>query len=506
MPRDLLPFICRRLGLSTIQLGILDSLTLRLAVGQKLRKDQVPLLYGDAHAQDLEAVLSVFFEEAPDGYLTSEEATMLRKEMDGNRVLPDQAQREENANVVDPQEEQKRLMRSQKAAKASKARWERARKLQQQAQENNPQASSEQSSEHTENARKDMLNPHKHSKHMLQEEQAILQAQIEQSSNASEHYSNAREHPEHKQASPKHSKHAKGQPESEISDDAHKKVSIPSISSEHETMLASIASNAREESSKDEQAMLDAPEHSKHKLQEEQAILQASSKHPQALTQASRASTRTRVRASDPINPISDTDQIRSDQIGNQWFEVLRARGFSEPQLRKAREKFEELIAKGLSVEQIEAVAERVIVNKPSDFAYAVKYLLTACSNELTAAKVGTAVAKKSNGGLVKVAPVSTPKKTLDEELAAMHRFLSRGANPFCLPDQEIPEVQQVLERARDDWLLAGKAIEGINPAGRPIRDPESAKAIKYYGVEDAKARIAKQSYKRQPESSGTLQ
>lgn len=503
MPRDLLPFICRRLGLSTIQLGILDSLTLRLAVGQKLRKDQVPLLYGDAHAQDLEAVLSVFFEEAPDGYLTSEEATMLRKEMDGNRVLPVQALREENANVADPQEEQKRLMRSQKAAKASKARWERARKLQQQAQENNPQASSEQSSEHTENARKDMLNPHKHSKHMLQEEQAILQAQIEQSSNASEHYSNAREHPEHKQASPKHSKHAKGQPESEISDDAHKKVSIPSISSEHETMLAS---NAREESSKDEQAMLDAPEHSKHKLQEEQAILQASSKHPQALTQASRASTRTRVRASDPINPISDTDQIRSDQIGNQWFEVLRARGFSEPQLRKAREKFEELIAKGLSVEQIEAVAERVIVNKPSDFAYAVKYLLTACSNELTAAKVGTAVAKKSSGGLVKVAPVSTPKKTLDEELAAMHRFLSRGANPFCLPDQEIPEVQQVLERARDDWLLAGKAIEGINPAGRPIRDPESAKAIKYYGVEDAKARIAKQSYKRQPESSGTLQ
>ena len=407
MPRDLLPFICRRLGLSTIQLGILDSLTLRLAVGQKLRKDQVPLLYGDAHAQDLEAVLSVFFEEAPDGYLTSEEATMLRKEMDGNRVLPDQALREENANVADPQEEQKRLMRSQKAAKASKARWERARKLQQQAQENNPQASSKHSLEHTENARKDMLDPHKHSK---------------------------------------------------------------------------------------------------HKLQEEQAILQASSKHPQALTQASRASTRTRTRASDPINPISDTDQIRSDQIGNQWFEILRARGFSEPQLRKAREKFEELIAKGLSVEQIEAVAERVIVNKPSDFAYAVKYLLASCSNELTAAKVGTAVAKKSSGGLVKVAPVSTPKKTLDEELAAMHRFLSRGANPFCLPDQEIPEVQQVLERARDDWLLAGKAIEGINPAGRPIRDPESAKAIKYYGVEDAKARIAKQSYKRQPESSGTLQ
>ena len=503
MPRDLLPFICRRLGLSTIQLGILDSLTLRLAVGQKLRKDQVPLLYGDAHAQDLEAVLSVFFEEAPDGYLTSEEATMLRKEMDGNRVLPDQSLREENAKVADPQEEQKRLMRSQKAAKASKARWERARKLQQQAQENNPQASSKHSLEHTENARKDMLDPHKHSKHKLQEEQAILQAQIEQCSNASEQCSNAREHPEHKQASPKHSKHAKGQPESEISDDAHKIVSIPSKSSEHETMLAS---NAREESSKDEQAMLDAPEHSKHKLQEEQAILQASSKHPQALTQASRASTRTRTRASDPINPISDTDQIRSDQIGNQWFEILRARGFSEPQLRKAREKFEELIAKGLSVEQIEAVAERVIVNKPSDFAYAVKYLLASCSNELTAAKVGTAVAKKSSGGLVKVAPVSTPKKTLDEELAAMHRFLSRGANPFCLPDQEIPEVQQVLERARDDWLLAGKAIEGINPAGRPIRDPESAKAIKYYGVEDAKARIAKQSYKRQPESSGTLQ
>ena len=503
MPRDLLPFICRRLGLSTIQLGILDSLTLRLAVGQKLRKDQVPLLYGDAHAQDLEAVLSVFFEEAPDGYLTSEEATMLRKEMDGNRVLPDQALREENAKVADPQEEQKRLMRSQKAAKASKARWERARKLQQQAQENNPQASSKHSLEHTENARKDMLDPHKHSKHKLQEEQAILQAQIEQCSNASEQCSNAREHPEHKQASPKHSKHAKGQPESEISDDAHKIVSIPSKSSEHEAMLAS---NAREESSKDEQAMLDAPEHSKHKLQEEQAILQASSKHPQALTQASRASTRTRTRASDPINPISDTDQIRSDQIGNQWFEILRARGFSEPQLRKAREKFEELIAKGLSVEQIEAVAERVIVNKPSDFAYAVKYLLASCSNELTAAKVGTAVAKKSSGGLVKVAPVSTPKKTLDEELAAMHRFLSRGANPFCLPDQEIPEVQQVLERARDDWLLAGKAIEGINPAGRPIRDPESAKAIKYYGVEDAKARIAKQSYKRQPESSGTLQ
>lgn len=81
MLRDLLPFICRRLGLSTIQLGILDSLTLRLAVGQKLRKDQVAMLYADMPARDLEAVLSVFFEESSDGHLSSAEAQLLHEEM-----------------------------------------------------------------------------------------------------------------------------------------------------------------------------------------------------------------------------------------------------------------------------------------------------------------------------------------------------------------------------------------------------------------------------------------
>lgn len=143
-------------------------------------------------------------------------------------------------------------------------------------------------------------------------------------------------------------------------------------------------------------------------------------------------------------------------------------------------------------MEQLQVVADRVIANKPGDFAYAVRYLLTACTNELAAAKAGPFAAERVSGGLVKAAPVAAPKKTEKEEVAALERFLQQGANPFCLPDQKPPVVQRVLEHARDEWLMAGKAVEGISPAGKPVRDPRAARQIKYYGVEDAKARIAK--------------
>ena len=135
MLRDLLPFICRRLGLSTIQLGILDSLTLRLAVGQKLRKDQVAMLYADMPARDLEAVLSVFFEESSDGHLSSAEAQLLHEEMvNGTASGATSDSTNATPEAGNQEEEEKRIRRSQKASKASKARWERERERRRQQQ------------------------------------------------------------------------------------------------------------------------------------------------------------------------------------------------------------------------------------------------------------------------------------------------------------------------------------------------------------------------------------
>lgn len=487
MLRDLMPFICRRLGLSTIQLGILDSLTLRLAVGQKLRKDQIALLYADMPARDLEAVLSVFFDESAEGYLFSAEAQLLHDEMaNGTASSVARDSTHVAADVVD-QEEQKRIRRSQKASKASKARWERERERRRQQQTEGTVADgrlfSEKSSGLVEEAHKQQLDSPEQRKDAQEANGAILQASAEQSAHAPEHS-------EKLQARLEHSEHAQAWTSTENVPAHPGLTSAPSSSSEHESVLPRIAPK---ESNEDVQGKLkanEASEHSSEKAKSSEHLPQESGSFSQA---SSQALTRAHVRASDLIYPISDSDPIGSDQIGNQWIDALRARGFAEGQLRKAQSEFEALIQGGLSLEQLQVVADRVIANKPGDFAYAVRYLLTACTNELAAAKAGSPAAGKTNGGLVKAAPVAAPKKTVDEEVAEMQRLLHRGAHPFCFPDQEQPAVQRVLEQARDEWLLAGKAVEGISPAGRPVRDLRVAKQIKYYGVEDAKARIAKQ-------------
>ena len=463
MLRDLLPFICRRLGLSTIQLGILDSLTLRLAVGQKLRKDQVAMLYADMPARDLEAVLSVFFEESSDGYLSSAEAQLLHEEM-VNGTAPGATSDSTNATpeAGNQEEEEKRIRRSQKASKASKARWERERERRRQQQTERAtedgRSSSEQSSGLIEEAHTQQLDSPEHSKEL--------------------------------QARRKHSEHAQARTSTENVPAHPGSTSTPSSSSEHESMLPRIVPKESNEDAQGKLEASEASEHSSEKTKSSEHLPQESGPFSQA---SSQALTRAHVRASDLIYPISDSDPIGSDQIGNQWIEALRARGFAEGQLRKARNEFEALIRGGLSLEQLQVVADRVIANKPGDFAYAVRYLLTACTNELAAAKAGPPATAKAPGGLVKVAPVMAPQKTEEEEVAALERFLQQGANPFCLPDQKLPAVQRLLERARDDWLMAGKAVEGISPAGKSVRDPRVAKQIKYYGVEDAKARIAKQ-------------
>ena len=487
MLRDLMPFICRRLGLSTIQLGILDSLTLRLAVGQKLRKDQIALLYADMPARDLEAVLSVFFDESAEGYLFSAEAQLLHDEMaNGTASSVARDSTHVAADVVD-QEEQKRIRRSQKASKASKARWERERERRRQQQTEGTVADgrlfSEKSSGLVEEAHKQQLDSPEQRKDAQEANGVILQASAEQSAHAPEHS-------EKPQARLEHSEHAQAWTSTENVPAHPGLTSAPSSSSEHESVLPRIAPK---ESNEDVQGKLkanEASEHSSEKAKSSEHLPQESGSFSQA---SSQALTRAHVRASDLIYPISDSDPIGSDQIGNQWIEALRARGFAEGQLRKARNEFEALIRGGLSLEQLQVVADRVIANKPGDFAYAVRYLLTACTNELAAAKAGSPSVGKPNGGLVKAAPVVAPKKTVDEEVAEMQRLLQRGAHPFCFPDQEQPAVQRVLEQARDEWLLAGKAVEGISPAGRPVRDLRAAKQVKYYGVEDAKARIAKQ-------------
>lgn len=488
MLRDLMPFICRRLGLSTIQLGILDSLTLRLAVGQKLRKDQIALLYADMPARDLEAVLSVFFDESAEGYLFSAEAQLLHDEMaNGTASSGASDSTHVAADVIDQEEEQKRIRRSQKASKASKARWERERERRRQQQTEGTVADgrlfSEKSSGLVEEAHKQQLDSPEQRKDAQESNGVILQVSAEQSAHAPEHS-------EKLQAQLEHSGHAQAWTSME-NEPAHPgSASTSSSSSEHESVLPRIAP---EESNEDAQGKLEAneaSEHSSEKVKSSEHRPQESGSFSQA---SSQALTRAHVRASDLIYPISDSDLIGSDQIGNQWIDALRARGFAEGQLRKAQSEFEALIQGGLSLEQLQVVADRVIANKPDDFAYAVRYLLTACTNELAAAKAGSPAAGKANGGLVKAAPVAAPKKTMDEEVAEMQRLLQRGAHPFCFPDQEQPAVQRVLEQARDEWLLAGKAVEGISPAGRPVRDQRAAKQIKYYGVEDAKARIAQQ-------------
>ncbi len=487
MLRDLMPFICRRLGLSTIQLGILDSLTLRLAVGQKLRKDQIALLYADMPARDLEAVLSVFFDESAEGYLFSAEAQLLHDEMaNGTASSVARDSTHVAADVVD-QEEQKRIRRSQKASKASKARWERERERRRQQQTEGTVADgrlfSEKSSGLVEEAHKQQLDSPEQRKDAQEANGVILQASAEQSAHAPEHS-------EKPQARLEHSEHAQAWTSTENVPAHPGLTSAPSSSSEHESVLPRIAPK---ESNEDVQGKLkanEASEHSSEKAKSSEHLPQESGSFSQA---SSQALTRAHVRASDLIYPISDSDPIGSDQIGNQWIDALRARGFAEGQLRKAQKEFEVLIQGGLSLEQLQVVADRVIANKPGDFAYAVRYLLTACTNELAAAKAGSPSVGKPNGGLVKAAPVVAPKKTVDEEVAEMQRLLQRGAHPFCFPDQEQPAVQRVLEQARDEWLLAGKAVEGISPAGRPVRDLRAAKQVKYYGVEDAKARIAKQ-------------
>ncbi len=487
MLRDLMPFICRRLGLSTIQLGILDSLTLRLAVVQKLRKDQIALLYADMPARDLEAVLSVFFDESAEGYLFSAEAQLLHDEMaNGTASSVARDSTHVAADVVD-QEEQKRIRRSQKASKASKARWERERERRRQQQTEGTVADgrlfSEKSSGLVEEAHKQQLDSPEQRKDAQEANGVILQASAEQSAHAPEHS-------EKPQARLEHSEHAQAWTSTENVPAHPGLTSAPSSSSEHESVLPRIAPK---ESNEDVQGKLkanEASEHSSEKAKSSEHLPQESGSFSQA---SSQALTRAHVRASDLIYPISDSDPIGSDQIGNQWIDALRARGFAEGQLRKAQKEFEVLIQGGLSLEQLQVVADRVIANKPGDFAYAVRYLLTACTNELAAAKAGSPSVGKPNGGLVKAAPVVAPKKTVDEEVAEMQRLLQRGAHPFCFPDQEQPAVQRVLEQARDEWLLAGKAVEGISPAGRPVRDLRAAKQVKYYGVEDAKARIAKQ-------------
>ena len=463
MLRDLLPFICRRLGLSTIQLGILDSLTLRLAVGQKLRKDQVAMLYADMPARDLEAVLSVFFEESSDGHLSSAEAQLLHEEMvNGTASGATSDSTNATPKAGNQEEEEKRIRRSQKASKASKARWERERERRRQQQTERAtedgRSSSEQSSRLIEEAHTQQLDSPEHSKEL--------------------------------QARRKYSEHAQARTSTENVPAHPGSTSTPSSSSEHESMLPRIVPKESNEDAQGKLEASEASEHSSEKTKSSEHLPQESGPFSQA---SSQALTRAHVRASDLIYPISDSDPIGSDQIGNQWIEALRARGFAEGQLRKARNEFEALIQGGLSLEQLQVVADRVIVNKPGDFAYAVRYLLTACTNELAAAKAGPPATAKAPGGLVKVAPVMAPQKTEEEEVAALERFLQQGANPFCLPDQKLPAVQRLLERARDDWLMAGKAVEGISPAGKPVRDPRVAKQIKYYGVEDAKARIAKQ-------------
>lgn len=487
MLRDFPPFICRRLGLSTIQLGILDSLTLRLAVGQKLRKDQIALLYADMPARDLEAVLSVFFEESAEGYLFSSEAQRLHDEM-ANGVVASAANDsiQKTAESVNPEEEEKRIRRSQKASKASKARWkrERERRRQQQIEQGaeHGRPSSEQSPRLIEEARKQQLDSPEQRKNTQEENDGILQASAEQSSRAPEHS-------EESQAGLEHSKHAQAWNPTENAPARPGLTSRSSSSSEQESVHPRIAPKESNEDAQGKPEANEASEHSSEKAKSSEHLSQESGSFSQA---SSQALTRAHVRASDLIYPISDSDLIRSDQIGNQWIEALRARGFAEGQLRKAQSEFEALIRGGMSLEQLQVVADRVIANKPGDFAYAVRYLLAACTNELAAAKAGPPATAKTSGGLVKVAPVIAPQKTEEEEVAALERFLQQGANPFCLPDQKLPAMQQLLERSRDEWLMAGKAVEGISPSGKPVRDLRAAKQIKYYGVEDAKARIAK--------------
>ena len=209
---------------------------------------------------------------------------------------------------------------------------------------------------------------------------------------------------------------------------------------------------------------------------------------------SSHASARAYECASDQIaDTKTETDQIGSDQIGSDQIgsdqlcdlaiDLLAQKGFLKVKLLEKREELKELIEKGLSLEMIDKVSNRVIKRKGEEFFFSINYLMKSFE---TALRVNKSLRMRTEN-----LPVAAQKKTEEEEKSELREYLDKGGSPFLVKDSDFPSVQCILNDARDEWLLEEKPIEGIDALGKPIRDQKVAQRMKYFGVEDAKARIS---------------
>lgn len=204
---------------------------------------------------------------------------------------------------------------------------------------------------------------------------------------------------------------------------------------------------------------------------------------------SSHASARAYECASDQIaDTKTETEQTGSDQIGSDRLcdlaiDLLAQKGFLKVKLLEKREELKKLIEKGLSLEMIDKVSNRVIKRKGEEFFFSINYLMKSFE---TALRVNKSLRMRTEN-----LPVATQKKTEKEEKSELREYLDKGGNPFLVKNSDFPSVQCILNDARDEWIRAGKPIEGINAAGKPIRDPKVVQGMKYFGVEDARARIS---------------
>lgn len=501
MTSNLITAIHRRLGLSVTQLGVLDSLTLRLVVGQTLTKEQIFLLFDDSLRRDVEAVLATYFEENEEGFVESEEVRMMKRAASqATEHRPECAVslcETDSADVDTTTAEMQALKKAKavaKAKKAAQARWERhrAREALSQAPSIHKQPDGahgaaatnapKQSNEYLEqehDAPKLLTNTPEH-------ENAILQA------NASNVQANASRYSEqnHQNSSiGEHSKHISPSKSTPADANMLQNASTPSTYLEHKNMLQANDSTQREhdvgQSSKQQHAQMSARMHGNDEKACSEHQLKGDSEHV-------RASSRAYARASDPISDLSDSDPIRSDRISNQkWEVVLRARGFAETELKKYADEFEKLIGDGFSIEDFDDVVGRVIASKPDGYQYAVRYLLKACQNELEARRKKPKAKKRGyetigRGRLVKEQQIPPQTPTLEQELATVRKIIERNCHPFMIKCVH-PEAEALLMEARVKWLLDGKPIEGISFLGEPC-EPQNRP---FFGVEDAKARVA---------------
>lgn len=200
---------------------------------------------------------------------------------------------------------------------------------------------------------------------------------------------------------------------------------------------------------------------------------------------SSHLSARAYARASESDYLISDTEQIGSDQLCKQAIELLVVKGFLRNMLLEVQETLKEVIERGMSLVKIDEVSDRVIKYKGKEYRNAINYLMTCLENELLV------MMEEMKDAIVEDSSVTKFKNTEKEDTSKLEKFLKRGGHPFCIKISDFPSCQSLIEHKRDQWLLDGNPVRGLDAAGQPIHDKKLAEQMKYYGEDESRARIA---------------